>query len=312
MDGADGWLTIGQMAELNNVTKKTLLTYERHGLIEPARTNAETGYRYYALEQSSLIDMIHQLQLVGFSLAEIGTVMADRDIDHLRALLEEKDAELAERMEQLALSRGTAARLMRTCDIYEEQPVCGVPTLEWVGERRILFFPVEPYRLDQRRATDPPELNAWERSLRQVKGRFVAEGLPQQLFCNAGAYIPRENLRAGDLTVTGAYVFDDVGIDSPRARAWKPGHYLTIACNGIFAPDGTHAEKVYLERLLAIAREEGYTLIGGYHSEIIAETPLFHFHGRDMMLKLRVPVYAERPEESPYFKAASEPALKQM
>lgn len=313
MPGPGEDLTIGQMAELNNVTKKTLLTYERYGLIEPARVDEGNGYRYYALDQSSLIDMIHQLQLIGFSLAEIHDVMGGEGMGRLKALLQKKDAELQDRMRSLALSRGIAQRLIHACDVCAEQPPCGVVTLEWCPERRILYFPVKPYRLDERAADDPPELNAWERALRGVKADFVREGLPQQLFYNVGAYIPRESLATGDLQVAGAYVFDTVGVETARARAWRAGYYLTITCNGIFADDGTHTEKEYLERLLGIARREGYLLLGGYHSEIIAETPLFRFHGRDMMLRLRIPVYVDDPEGSPYYRAAAgAPAVKPM
>ena len=306
-------LTIGQMAELNNVTKKTLLTYEKHRLIAPACVDDQTGYRYYALEQCATIDMIQQLQQVGFSLAEIAAITRDGDVRALRDALREKSALLHEEIASLSLSRSMAQRLMRTCELCERKPPCGVPTLEWAEERRILYFSVEPYRLDERHADDPPELNQWELSLRQVKSAFVHDGLPNQLFCNAGAFIAREALIRDDLTVSGAYVFDPIGLDSPRSRVFSAGYYLTMVTDGIFAPDGTHTEKDYLERLLEIARAEGYLLLGGYHSEIIAETPLFQFYGRDMMLRLCVPVYVENPASSPYMAQSSNaPRVKPM
>lgn len=294
-------LTIGKMAELNNVTKKTLLTYEREGLLVPARVDEATGYRFYDISQSAVLDMIQQMKNVGLSLAEIKDVLERRSVTYLDELLKRKDAELADRIRSLALSRSTARRLMETCDLAANPPRLGVPTLEWVDARRILYFPVKPYRLADRRASDPPELNAWEISLRRVKSLFAEEGLPLQLFYNVGAIIPRASLESRAFLVSGAYVYDPVGIDSKRAQMRRASWCLTMTTDCMFAEDGTHLEKEYLERMLDIVDEEEWMLDGGYYSEILAETPAFLYTGRDMMLRLRVPVAVKDPQRSRYY-----------
>ena len=80
------------------------------------------------------------------------------------------------------------------------------------------------------------------------------------------------------------------------------GYYLTVTLDHVFSEDGTHMEHAYLQKFLDIAEEEGYTLCGEYISESLAETPAFLFEGREMMLRLWVPVQVEKPEESPYYK----------
>ena len=45
-----------------------------------------------------------------------------------------------------------------------------------------------------------------------------------------------------------------------------------------------------LNLLLDYAEERGLTVAGDYYGEIIAETPAFHYEGREMLYKLEVPV----------------------
>lgn len=52
-------LTIGQMAERNCVTKKTLRLYHEKGLLVPEHVDEENGRRYYTSGQSYQLDLIH-------------------------------------------------------------------------------------------------------------------------------------------------------------------------------------------------------------------------------------------------------------
>lgn len=50
--------TIQEVANLHNITKKTLLHYEKKGLFSPAITDISNGYRYYTVDQFSLLKTI--------------------------------------------------------------------------------------------------------------------------------------------------------------------------------------------------------------------------------------------------------------
>ena len=50
--------TIGEVAEMMGVSVQTIRYYCKIGLIQPAYTNGETGYRYFAPEQLHYIDRI--------------------------------------------------------------------------------------------------------------------------------------------------------------------------------------------------------------------------------------------------------------
>lgn len=53
-----GYLSIGQVAKLKNVSIKSLRYYDEIGVLKPAYINEQTNYRYYKEEQLFLLDAI--------------------------------------------------------------------------------------------------------------------------------------------------------------------------------------------------------------------------------------------------------------
>ena len=103
-------LQIGEVADLFNISTKTLRHYEKLGLLEAERT--ENGYRLFSAEHVLRIQRIRNLQMLGLSLRRIKSLL-DRDSGEpawdalLQELLEETESELAtlerrrEHLEQL-------------------------------------------------------------------------------------------------------------------------------------------------------------------------------------------------------------------
>ncbi len=99
--------TISELCTMCGVTRKMVLNYEAHGLIQAVFVNEATGYRYYGATSAARICHIRSLQNVGFSLEDIRlyfendeTVLSshlnkletlrteiDRQISHTQALL---------------------------------------------------------------------------------------------------------------------------------------------------------------------------------------------------------------------------------
>lgn len=70
-------MTIGQLAVRAMVNIETVRYYERRGLLpEPART--ESGYRQYTSDAIARLRFIRQAQRLGFTLREIGELLALR------------------------------------------------------------------------------------------------------------------------------------------------------------------------------------------------------------------------------------------
>lgn len=98
-------LLIGEVAELFDVTTKTLRHYEKLGLLTPER--AQNDYRLYGPQDVLRLQRIRQLQSLGLSLREIRRILDGADDEQLwsevlRALRQEVTAEMILLEERLA------------------------------------------------------------------------------------------------------------------------------------------------------------------------------------------------------------------
>ena len=50
--------TIGEVAELLNISPQSLRFYDKAGVVVPVYTNPKTGYRYYSYDQIHYIDRV--------------------------------------------------------------------------------------------------------------------------------------------------------------------------------------------------------------------------------------------------------------
>ena len=89
---------IGMFAAMNHVTVKTLRFYEEQGLLMPAVTNRENGYRYYTLSQMTVLHQITALKMAGFTLEEIAHIHSGADEE---AVLRKKKSELLAKIADL-------------------------------------------------------------------------------------------------------------------------------------------------------------------------------------------------------------------
>lgn len=130
-------LRIGAVARGAGVNIQTLRYYERRGLVRPpGRT--PSGYREYASEAVRLVRFIKRAQDLGFTLNEIGDLIALRNAagrkrDNVRALAVAKMRDIDRKLEQLTAMRGALSTLVETCACRDGKPAC--PILEALDER---------------------------------------------------------------------------------------------------------------------------------------------------------------------------------
>lgn len=113
-------LTIGEFSRLSRVTPRMLRHYDALGLLHPEIVG-KNGYRYYRQEQLSRLARIQWLKDCGFSLHEIGPLLALEDgplLEHLRRRREALRREL---------DAGQAALRRLEADILRME---GVPVME--------------------------------------------------------------------------------------------------------------------------------------------------------------------------------------
>ena len=68
-------LKISELADFFGTTPKALRLYEKKGIIIPSKVDPLTGYRYYSVDQVKKLNVLVELQELGFSLNEIKKIM---------------------------------------------------------------------------------------------------------------------------------------------------------------------------------------------------------------------------------------------
>ena len=105
------------LSKLANVTKKTLRHYDKLGLLSPSIIN-DNGYWYYTDRDLDTLQLIKNLQTMGFSLKEIKANL-DTDCQLLREQLPEKMTYINEQLIQLEIAK----RLIIKIDSRSERSV---------------------------------------------------------------------------------------------------------------------------------------------------------------------------------------------
>ncbi|WP_375208174.1 MerR family transcriptional regulator [Hyphococcus sp.] len=111
-----GLLQIGELARLGGVSVKALRFYEEQGLLRPEHVDAQTGYRYYTLEQAARLAVITNLRFADFSIAEIAGLLAGGDIgpETLAAAIEKKQRDLRRAQDEITAKIKVAEILARS------------------------------------------------------------------------------------------------------------------------------------------------------------------------------------------------------
>jgi DNA-binding transcriptional MerR regulator len=114
--GRDG-LLIGEVAKRSGTSRKALRLYETTGILVAPRRTA-SGYRVYHPETLGLLAFVRRAQRLGFTLDEIGAIIAIKRAGrlpcrHVRTLVRRKSAELDQRLTDLMAVRDDLRALLK-------------------------------------------------------------------------------------------------------------------------------------------------------------------------------------------------------
>ena len=125
-------LTIGQLARRAGVNVETLRYYERRDLLpDPPRTSS--GYRQYAPDAVRRIGFIKRAQQLGFTLGEIGELLAmrvdpDANCDAVEEQAEHAIARIDGKVAELQRMRSALGELVTAC--HARRPTDDCPILD--------------------------------------------------------------------------------------------------------------------------------------------------------------------------------------
>ena len=129
-------MTIGELARRAGVNVQTVRYYERRGLLEEPQRR-ESGYREYAPDALERLRFIRRAQELGFTLTEIGELLALRldpstTAADVKARAEEKIQEIDGRLRDLEQIRHALTHLAGRCR-GGRGPTGDCPLLEALG-----------------------------------------------------------------------------------------------------------------------------------------------------------------------------------
>ena len=128
--------SIGELSRYQNISRQTLIFYDKIGLFCPAYVDPHNGYRYYSASQIDYLDTILIMKKIGFSLDEIKEHMLHYNIDSSLAALKRQVSVIDRQIQELRLIRN---RVLHRCGQMEEakehhrkpgRPVSSVPESE--------------------------------------------------------------------------------------------------------------------------------------------------------------------------------------
>ena len=281
-------LTVGQMAEMNCVSIKTLHLYHRRGLLEPCYVDPASGYRYYSIGQCPTLDAITRMKILGFSLEAIKALLESKDPDRIEEAIEGKVKELEAQICDLRNAGALARKTLSALKMKQTALKIDAFELVEMPERRAIAFPVTPVV-----PNDPYSLQ-WTRAVQEVKQALIGESLPLSLYGEVSGVIAYDDLVRGSLiTRTACILLDEWASPEMKSRAnlvFPAGLYLTTVFDGVLDEKGESAEYPCILGMLKYAHEHNLKVVGDYIGETIGTTAMFGFSATDALMRCNLPV----------------------
>ena len=113
----EDYFSIGELSRYQNISKQTLIFYDKLGLFQPAYVDPNNGYRYYTARQLDELDTILILKKSGLSLQRIKELLEHYTTESSQKVLREQLGAIDRQMEELRLLR---SRLSQRCSQLED------------------------------------------------------------------------------------------------------------------------------------------------------------------------------------------------
>ena len=234
--------SIGELSRYQNISKQTLIFYDKTGVFHPAYVDPSNGYRYYSASQLDELDTILILKKSGLSLQKIKELLNHYTTQSSLKVLKSQLGVIDRQMEELRLVR---SRLSQRCaqlegaNLHQEGP-----RVEKMEEQYVLTRPVEP----------PFTLREISIATKQCFAQAFQESLP--IFFQSGVRVPLERILRGDYTQA-----DLVFLPTEKTgRANNIQRLPAGRCAAIYHRGDYLSIGASYEKLLAFCREQGLTV----------------------------------------------------
>ena len=240
----EDYFSIGELSRYQNISKQTLIFYDKLGLFQPAYVDPNNGYRYYTARQLDELDTILILKKSGLSLQRIKELLEHYTTESSQKVLREQLGAIDRQMEELRLLR---SRLSQRCSQLEDASLHKgePPRLEVLEEQYLLTRPVEA----------PYSLREISIATKQCFAQAFQEELP--IFFQSGVRVPLERILAKRYTeASTAFLPIEKTSRAGNIQRLPGGLCATLYHRGDYLSIG-----VTYERLLAFCRERRLKLL---------------------------------------------------
>lgn len=268
------YLSVSEMAELHNISRQTLIYYDKIGLFSPEKID-ENGYRNYSTYQIPFLREICYLKSVGVKLEEIKNHIKNRNLNTAISLLDYHREYIKREIEKLnALHEAIEDRLQIYQHVDQSKDELYQPVIEDFPKRRILFFPLKC----------PIQKEDLHLAIMQGWSTLAKHSiLPSAGF---GTMITQSSVASGHL-LNGAGAFVNLTMNAPEMD------------NEIILPAGKYVcmfkygmpyETSYLQKLVEWIADNGYRITGDILDVCILDTTFYNENTDVDFCQLQIPV----------------------
>lgn len=238
--------SVGELAKHQNISRQTLIFYDKIGLFSPAYVDPNNNYRYYTAAQLDYLDTICIMKKIGFSLDEIRSHMKSYTIENSITALRNQLDVINSQLEELQMIKSRVEVRCRELEhIVSIKENMELVTTEEVRGRYILTEAVMP----------PYSLEDVSLATKKCFVRSFKEHLP--IYFQSGAVIPFERIASGKYTEA-AFAFIPIEKDEniPDIKELPAGKCICTYHSGDYASIGRS-----YERILEYCRQNSLTVI---------------------------------------------------
>lgn len=272
-------LRIGEFSKLNHISIQTLRFYDQIGLLHPYQVDPDTNYRYYHINQSSLVDAIQYLRQLDFSLEEIKEILSDKDDFHLHQLIELRYQNLLQERNLLNQRIAELEHFRSGARLYQEKQLQQELELLTLPQREIQLFDIQQniYQMSS---------EEYEVQLRYLKSEILSYHPFFSHFSRVGSLMKQTDFQQQNWLSQDLILFEQDKIPLPymKTKILPQGCYAVSYCRSF-------AEEIQQLPLFHQAlAQAGWQITGDYICEVIHEQPQLNQNQRDMFIRMQVRV----------------------
>ena len=276
-DSINRKLSISEMAQIHNITRQTLIYYDKIGLFKPDIIESN-GYRYYSTTQIPLLREICFLRSIGMSLDDIRKNNTSGNSTTTIALLESQNDKLQKEIDQLRAQQkqiSSRIRIYRNATTFRGTEY--KPSIQHFPQRTMLYHEWESGK-HCRRNMHYALMRGWNEAEKYGL-------LPSNRY---GTLYFKEDLEKGQpLSHAGACF--EIGSEIPsysgaHVRILKEGDYV---CMQKF---GMSYDTIAMKKLLHWIEENNYVVDGDIYDECLMDASFYEDEYEPDFCELQIPI----------------------